>query len=334
MRFADIKHKIKNNPGFESLKEIKEAGYRIVRDRDGDRYFLARQQELKPLLVRLGDIAEVKFGIKTGANEFFYLDEERLKEWKIEKEFLKPIIKSPRECKSILIKASDLKFKVFMCHKDKKDLKGTNALKYIEWGEESRKDTEGKEIGQFHKRPSCSGRQRWWNLNEIKSPIISKRFVDVAFSYLWNKSDYAVGDTFFVIDAKDEIYNHELVLFLNSTIGSFLTEITGRKSMGEGVLLIYGPEITNILVIEQNAMGTLKEHNTLLFERHSKSIFQELGINPNLPIRDQKPNPLPDRKAIDDVVFDILGLTQDERNEVYWAVCELVKNRLAKAKSI
>ena len=28
-------------------------------------------------LVRLGDIAEVRFGIKTGANEFFYLTEEK-----------------------------------------------------------------------------------------------------------------------------------------------------------------------------------------------------------------------------------------------------------------
>jgi len=43
---------------------------------------------------------------------------------------------------------------------------------------------------------------------------------------------------------------------------------------------------------------------------------------------------LPDRKALDDIVFDILGLTEDERNEVYWAVCELVKNRLEKAKSL
>ena len=63
-------------------------------------------------------------------------------------------------------------------------------------------------------------------------------------------------------------------------------------------------------------------------------IFQELGINPKQPIRSQKPNPLPDRKALDDIVFDILGLTPEERNEVYWAVCELVKNRLEKARSV
>jgi hypothetical protein len=34
------------------------------------------------------------------------------------------------------------------------------------------------------------------------------------------------------------------------------------------------------------------------------------------------------------VIFDILGLMEDERNVVYWAVCELVKNRLGKARSV
>ncbi len=58
------------------------------------------------------------------------------------------------------------------------------------------------------------------------------------------------------------------------------------------------------------------------------------SINLSYPIREQKPNPLPDRKALDDIVFDILGLTEEERVEVYWAVCELVKNRLKKARSV
>jgi hypothetical protein len=38
--------------------------------------------------------------------------------------------------------------------------------------------------------------------------------------------------------------------------------------------------------------------------------------------------------VIDDIIFDILDLTEAEKNEVYWAVCELVKNRLDKARSV
>ncbi|MEM2919067.1 MAG: hypothetical protein QXY62_06185 [Candidatus Altiarchaeota archaeon] len=40
------------------------------------------------------------------------------------------------------------------------------------------------------------------------------------------------------------------------------------------------------------------------------------------------------RKALDDIVFDVLGITEEERKEVYRAVAELVKNRLEKARSV
>jgi len=103
----------------------------------------------KGKLVRLGDIAEVRFGIKTGANEFFYLDEVKKKTWGIEEEFLKPVIVSPRECLSVEIRVNDLKYRAFVCHKDKTLLKGTVALEYIKWGE-----SQG-----YHLRPSCKTRE-------------------------------------------------------------------------------------------------------------------------------------------------------------------------------
>ena len=48
---------------------------------------------------------------------------------------------------------------------------------------------------------------------------------------------------------------------------------------------------------------------------------------------EQEPIPLPDRKDLDDVVFDAIGLTEEERKDVYWAVCRLLWNRVSKAKS-
>ena len=48
-----------------------------------------------------------------------------------------------------------------------------------------------------------------------------------------------------------------------------------------------------------------------------------------------KSNLFTDRKALDEYrLRHILGLTEDERNEVYRAVCESVKNRLEKAGSV
>lgn len=52
------------------------------------------------------------------------------------------------------------------------------------------------------------------------------------------------------------------------------------------------------------------------------------------PIREQDPNPLPDRAELENIIFDEFGLTEEERKEVYWSVCELVKQRLEKARSV
>lgn len=273
----------------------------------------------KGKLVRLGDIAEVRFGIKTGANDFFFLDTAKIKEWNIEAEFLKPVLKNPRESKNIILRASDLKYKIFMCHKEKKDLKGTNILKYIQWGEKQ----------GFNERPSCSGRRRWWDLGiwEYADSFWMESINDINRVYI-NDSRLFESDKFYGITFRDRENSGYYSLLLNGTLYCLFRELKGFAGMGEGVLKLPVYDVKDIYFIIPSKKKVIK------INRDISSIFYELGINPARPIREQKPNPLPDRKALDDIVFDILGLTEDERDEVYWAVCELVKARLEKARSV
>ncbi|AEH25196.1 hypothetical protein [Pyrococcus yayanosii] len=62
-----------------------------------------------------------------------------------------------------------------------------------------------------------------------------------------------------------------------------------------------------------------------------KSIFEELGLPK--PNRDLS-NINPDDVSLDKVIFEVLGLTEEEQLEVYKVVVELVKQRLAKAKTV
>ena len=71
-----------------------------------------------------------------------------------------------------------------------------------------------------------------------------------------------------------------------------------------------------------------------LTERPVESVFDELGIDPDQPISGQTPNPKPDRKALDDFIFDVVGLSEEQRTQVYLSLCEMVQNRLYKAKNI
>ncbi|MDP3830996.1 MAG: N-6 DNA methylase, partial [Ignavibacteriaceae bacterium] len=86
-------------------------------------------EKCKDKLIPLKNIAEVRFGIKSGINEFFYLEiidnEEKVdgcvyskngRGWEgyIEEKYLRAVIKSPKESESITIDPAKLKFKIFL----------------------------------------------------------------------------------------------------------------------------------------------------------------------------------------------------------------------------
>ena len=289
----------------------------------------------KDKLVRLGDIAEVRRGFTTGANEFFYLEplgpgsQPGLMrvlngagwEGEIEEEFLKSVIKSPRECRSIVIKPEDLRYRIFMCHKSKAELKGTRVLEYIKWGEEQ----------GYYLRPSLRSRTMWWDLGERQPP---QGIIPCSFRMVFN-----VYLNSFMVYTDKRLYeyygNENILLQLNSTLFPLFLEVQSHSYGGGG-----GPidatveEINDIFVLEKISFPN--RVTDLFLRRQTKDIFTECGIDPEseILIADQEPNPIPDRKALDDIVFDFLGLTEDERKEVYRAVCQLVWERISKARSV
>ncbi len=355
--------------GFDAEKQ-KYVGAKWGKYIRAPKIFFTILERGKDKLVPLKEVAEVRRGFTTGANEFFYLTDEEIARWKIEREFwmhpLKKdekipvrkdvwkdaggeyflqsqyaerysldevlrengyvywvpnyVIKSPRECKSIVVNPADLKYRVLLCHKDRDELEGTRMLSYIKDGERR----------GFHERPTCRSRKRWWELGEIKAPILSKRFVDISFGYLLNMFDIFVGDTFFVITPENSI-TYSIWGFLNSTLGTFLTEIYGRTVMGEGVLLIYGPEIVPMPVLKNKLTSNNEIYNKL--SGTIASIFTELGASTPEEVSLDKVKP--DRRELDKIIMgEILGLSEEEQLEVYRAVVDLVKSRINKAKSV
>ncbi len=227
------------------------------------------------------------------------------------------MIKSPRECKSILIDPDALKFRLFVCHQTEEVLQGTSALKYIEWGKSQ----------NFHKRPSCRGRARWWDLGEQSSfDFVILRFRD---KRNWNPINgtpsLLAGDIMFVgswRNRTDVDLNNALA---NSTFSILISEIYGRVNLGDGLLTTYGPEITRFDFIQPSIFDTLVRKSIndsfeVLKIREVKSIFDEVNQA--------------DRKQLDNIIFDTLNLTQGERDAIYEAVIELANNRLTKAESL
>ncbi|MEQ8464549.1 Eco57I restriction-modification methylase domain-containing protein [Coleofasciculus sp. E1-EBD-02] len=130
-------------------------------------------ERCKDKLVELGNIADVQFGIKTGANKFFYLDKSRIQEWEIEAEFLKPVILRPADIVTPQIQPVHLNVFLLVADKPRNQLRGTKVEQYIRWGE-----SQG-----FDKTATCKARGRkqgeWYRLQArepapLVLPIINK----------------------------------------------------------------------------------------------------------------------------------------------------------------
>ena len=325
--------------GFDEEKEqyVGSKWEKYVRAPD---IFFKTLEKGKDLFVPLKrKIADVKRGFTTGVNEFFYITDEQIKEWKLEKEFWMHknngkwvpnyVVKSPKEISSIYVIPEGLKYCVLLINKDKKELKGTNVLKYIQWGEEQ----------GFDKRPTCKSRNRWYELPVLPTAdILFRQFFDVTFNFPLQQDNYLTDHTFYYLCLKDRKYSKAVVAILNSTFYTMIVEIFGRTVMGQGVLITYGPEMKPIPMILPSAINKkqiqeLEKALDSISKRPIKSVFEEIAAKAPDEVSLDKIKS--DRRKLDKIVMgDILGLTEQEQLEVYKTVIDLVKSRKEKAKSV
>ena len=292
----------------------------------------------KGKLVPLKQIAEVRRGFTTGANEFFYMTGEEIKRLGIEKEFWMHrdekgnwipnyVVKSPRECKSIIVKPQDLKYRVLMIHKDRGDLKGTKVLRYIRDGERK----------GYHLRPTCASRERWYDLGMRKPygflhPMIhnDRQLIGLNLSAVY------VDHNLFELQPKRR-HLLSVALFFVSTVSSLIREFGGRVNLGEGALKTEGIDIEKLITIDPSLLNDAQVGAlSRWFDSHKSfahdSLFSELSASSPDEVSLDKVKP--DRRELDNIIMgNILGLTDEEQLEVYRAVIDVVKSRLEKAKS-
>ena len=311
----DVDNRRERTRTYTELKREGTRDDKYAGDKWGGKYLRAPDiywtilEKGKDKLVRLGDVAEIRRGFTTGANEFFYLDAERIQEWGIEAEYLKPVIKSPRECKSIRVDPGELKFKLFMCNMDKAALAGTAALAYIQWGE-----SQG-----FDQRPSCKGRTRWWDLGERDfADLLWIETMHESFKVHRNAPSIYESDKFYGIKSQDNV--DTLMALLNSTPVMLFKLLSGFHSLGGGGLKTAVYEVKDFRIVQPELVTFSEDLVNDLIQREVGTIQADIEQH--------------NRRALDAIIFDALDLTQGERDGVYEAVVNLVESRLRKARSL
>ena len=266
-------------------------------------------------MVRLGDIAEVRFGIKTGANEFFFLTSETIRQFGIEKEYYAPAMKSASESHALLIDAASLPLRLFMCYEDKADLAGTGALAYIEWGE-----SQG-----FHRRRSVASRRRWWDVGKRELSQIAINYqIHASSRIFFDKRGAYFSNNFQTIKRDSAEEALKLVGAMNSSLSQMMFNINGRANLGGGLLKIETYEVANLPLVNP-ALVNLDES---ILASADWDIMKPIPGKPG----EYALNISPARRALDAAVFDALCMPPPERAAVYAGVSALVGGRLARAR--
>lgn len=282
-------------------------------------------------LIEIGEIAEVKRGITSGVNDFFYLDKDAVDRFGIEERYIKPLLFSFKEVDKYCLNDKLTNKYVFLCYDSMPELirsSSVGALSYIEYGEKQ----------GFDRKTTMTSRKQWYSLQKqdisdfIQGQIINDRF------FFAQNNRYLVDCVINMLYLKPEIRNiaWAVQLSLNSTLTALMSELNGRTSLGEGALKIQVYELKNLLIVDPRLVAKIpgaQDAIRTLSQRQAYSIFKELQIDQD-NIDFHQVVPLDDRENIDSIVFDLLGLTLTQRQQVYTETLNLVYSRLNKAKNL
>ncbi|TKJ32769.1 hypothetical protein CEE39_04855 [bacterium (candidate division B38) B3_B38] len=290
-------------------------------------------------LVSLKQVADVRSGCKTGANEFFYLTEEQIIRYGIEQEFSMHkdekgnwvpnyVVESPSDIEDYIVDPAKLNKRILLVHLPKEKLKNKKILNYILMGERK----------GFHNRDTCkqNGQRkngRWYDLDEITTNLMCPEYTRERLVAFYSK---------FLVFINNRLYRvyHDAPLvmggILNSTVFHLIAEVTGPLPGGGGGpkgIRVYDLKSMPIPYYNIEKFGVkIEKCFKNLLKRDVQPIFSELGAC--FPEEVSLDKVQPDRRELDNLIMgEILGLTDEEQLEVYQAVVDLVKSRIEKAKS-
>lgn len=255
-------------------------------------------------LVRLGSVADIRRGITTGANGFFFLDQHGRARWGIEGEYLVPACKTPRQLEQIWLdrRGNPLPY-LFVCHKELEELHGTAALDYIRYGEAC----------GLHHRPTCRTRSRWWDLGQRTGARLHASYlIDSVMRFFVSEQPLLASDNF--QELSSEIEPKLVAAACNCTFCQLSVNVLGRTNFGKGLLKLQTYEVGELLI-----------PNPRLMAAEFGQVIQDAGM---FGLED------PARRDLDLMVYDLLGLTNEERDSVSEAVRRMVEMRRAKAMSL
>lgn len=318
-----------NQKGYRARKvdvRIKAAGARGG-GKWGARYLrmpvpLVDQEGLLPL----PDIAQLTYGSKPGIASFFVPPEGTLEAAGVEERFLVPILSSTRVFHTFKLDGSAVERKGFVCRDALADLerKGfEGAAAYVRAGALRTTARGAKHTVSgvpWPKTKSVQGNLPEWHCFTPRLPgnFVVPCLLDKRLFFAWNPDATAATNMFFQGRFHEGISPRFGCGLLNCSMVYLMMEVFGRPK-GLGGLNLYGPDLAEVLVpdpslFDTEARARVEKAFDTLCQRPILSVFEEVESA--------------DRKHLDNLIFDVLGLDRRLRKLVSRELVRLTTQRL------
>lgn len=302
-------------------------------------------------LVGLADVASVRRGITTGANEFFYVSraETQTKNGEtgaggrhshakrrgngltavrdsggklrdIESSLLSPVVFSLKEIRGVLLEEVESHRMLFNCPLTANELSGTNALDYIK---------SGLQAG-YDQRPTCASREPWYSVARemTPAPLIFPSKVGERWVIALNRAGVFEDKKLYGIFPNGGVSELTLAALLNSTWARYYAEITCRQMTGAQAIADI-----DVAVAEQILIPDPRELSPTLSKR-LKAAIAALARRPVHSIFEEVKRV--DRRRLDALTLEAIGFEkkaerEDVLDQLYEAATELVRARLSKS---
>jgi len=313
-------------------------------------------------MVPLENIMDIQFGIKTGANDFFYVedvtdkyDEAQLKEkfglrigetkklriirsgdkseHVIEMKYLRPIIKGPKEYTDqgkLKVSGTTKKF-VVVINEDDKSKVGRYAKEYLDYGENN---PSGE---PYAESKTCKARNPWWKLSP---QIIPEMAFGMYFSstFIYPKTDFMLDNSMNLGNMKEEYKNDILSVysFMNSSLSYLYQDLLGRN-YGGGAAGFKVYEVEKLPVVKPEILRPFYHDVEKIMARMEKrkigSVFDEIWDMKGDFTLDRVKE---DRLELDRLLLKAIGIKDPDSflYTYYQSVVRIVKERLDKAASL
>jgi type I restriction-modification system DNA methylase subunit len=291
-----------------------------------------------PKLKPFEQIADIVYGLKTGYDPYFIIDEDRIREWQIERRYLKPCAPPGKVLGgSFVIEPKHISQYFLIVHETKDRLRGTNVLRYIQYGEklDATPGKRRKESVRLPRVETIRNRQLWYELPKLPVPSI---LFPVWFRYkyrpLLNNAKAQGLNSYYYITVGEE--NREvLAALLHSTLTQFLLEVGGRQYSGMLHTMVY--ELKRLPMLDpadfsdsqkkrlkdlfwklNNAVVKRTEVQERLNQFRAKSVGEqglfEKEMKEELDVASKQEATVVSQ--IDEIVYDTLGLLQEDRTAI------------------